>query len=114
MYKANFSFSKKTMKPFEQLLINEFLRLRKEAVPELNQYFEIWKGLYARVLNENVQSEIERYGYSVSEMKEVLKRIRRSHRSMFIELDCDEHGYLIGKTNNLIITMTLEAEECHN
>lgn len=107
-YKATFSFSKNTMKPFKQLLINEFLGLRKEAVKELNHYFEIWGGTYARKLNQNVQSEIERYGYSVSEMKQILEQINKTHRSIFVELDCDEHGFIIGKSNDLIITMEIE------
>lgn len=108
MYKANFSFNQPTFDLLKKMMIDEFLRLRKKALPELNHYFEIWDGLYASIEYKSSQSEMERHGYSVSDMKKILSKVNESEKSKFVKIDCDEHGYLIGKNGTIILTMTLE------
>ena len=114
MYKTIFNFNKPTIKPLEHTMINEFMRLREIAIPILNQYFEIWHGLYAKRLDSKNQSDLERNGYTYLEMKSFLDKVNKSSFTLFVKLDCDEHGNLIGRSlwdDKLIITMELEPTE---
>ena len=112
-----FNFSKTPpTEVVENGMIDEFMKLREIAVRDINQYFEIWKGLYAKKLDkygltESVFSEMELYDYSISEMKKIIKKVNDSQKTFLVKLDCDESGYLIGRSlidEKLIMTMVLQ------
>ena len=112
LYEAEFHFSKDVPEVIQNVMIDEYNKLRSIAVDRLNPCYEQWNKDYTEEVHGDYDPKYN--GYIVSKQRPILEEVNKSTMTILTKLDCDEYCDIIGICkfdNELTINVTLKPME---
>ena len=112
IYEVQFNFSKQAPKMIQNIMIEEYNKLRSFAVDRLNPCYKQWNDEYT----EEVHGEYDpKYNeYIASKQRPILEEVNSLNKTLFTRLDCDEYCDIIGVCKfdaELIMHVSLKPTE---